>query len=182
MHKKLVFAMIVLMGVLVTTACSDKKAEPTPDSNQINTVTEQDEQTQPEDDIEQPTDIEETSPVGEKTESVSVDDIEVPVETPAQDTELKPETKEETDEFRELRKAAWDSLGADKETVEGDWKEAKVSSAKVIDIPFLLKVEEIDVTDVYKVTFYTNQDELLGPIGIYLHPYTKSIIGYDVRH
>jgi hypothetical protein len=81
----------------------------------------------------------------------------------------------------ELREIAWNHLTQhQKKTVTGDWRKAKVTMVRWNDVP-LKKTTTVRPDDIYKVTFNTKQDALLGPIGIYLDPVTKTIVGYDVR-
>lgn len=79
-----------------------------------------------------------------------------------------------------LREIAWNQLSEQsKKTVVGDWKEAKVTIVGWEDVP--IKETESIPESVYKITFNTKQDELLGPIGIYFDPAAKTIIGHDAR-
>ncbi|MBM7665879.1 hypothetical protein JOC25_002372 [Solibacillus kalamii] len=82
--------------------------------------------------------------------------------------------------YMEMREIAWASLSdTDKETVMGNWKDAKVTE------------EQLSVNDevqpdnnpmkVMKVIFNTSRDRFLGPIGIYINPNTNKIISRDVR-
>lgn len=79
-----------------------------------------------------------------------------------------------------IREIAWTQLSEHaKKTVNGDWKEAEVTVARWEDVP--VKKTKAIPESVYKVTFNTSYDELLGPIGIYFDPTSKSIVGYDAR-
>ncbi|KRE31650.1 hypothetical protein [Paenibacillus sp. Soil522] len=79
-----------------------------------------------------------------------------------------------------LRELAWNQLSnEEKASVTGDWKEAKVKIVKWDEIP--LKKASIKPESIYKVTFNTNKDEMIGPIGIYFDSTIKEIVGYDAR-
>jgi hypothetical protein len=79
-----------------------------------------------------------------------------------------------------IRELAWNQLSNEEQkSVTSDWKEAKVSIVKWDDVP--LKNKTYEPESIYKVTFTTNTDELLGTIGIYFDPVTKEIVGYDAR-
>lgn len=79
-----------------------------------------------------------------------------------------------------LRELAWIQLSNEEKTsVTGDWKEAKVTIVQWDEVP--LKKTSVKPESIYKVTFNTNLDELLGPIGIYFDTATKEIVGYDAR-
>ena len=81
-----------------------------------------------------------------------------------------------------LREIAWMQLSKeDKESVTGDWKEAKVTIVQWDEVPLKKTSVKPESLSIYKVTFNTNKDELLGPIGIYFNPETKEIVGYEVR-
>lgn len=76
-----------------------------------------------------------------------------------------------------LREIAWKHLTQEeKSTVTGDWKKAKVTIVQWDEVP--LKKSTVKPEVIYKVTFNTNQDGLLGPMGIYFDPVTKIIVGY----
>lgn len=79
-----------------------------------------------------------------------------------------------------LREIAWNQLSEkEKSTITGDWREAKVTIVQWSAVP--LKQTKVEPEVIYKVTFNTELDALLGPIGIYFDPVTKTIVGYDVR-
>lgn len=79
-----------------------------------------------------------------------------------------------------LRELAWNQLSNEEKTsVTGDWKEAKVKIVKWEEIP--LKKVSLKPESIYKVSFNTNIDGLLGPIGVYFDSATKEIVGYDIR-
>jgi hypothetical protein len=79
-----------------------------------------------------------------------------------------------------LREIAWNQLSQEeKSSVMGDWKNAAVTIVQRDEVP--IKKTSIKPESIYKVTFHTNKDELLGPIGIYFDPETKEIIAYDIR-
>lgn len=78
------------------------------------------------------------------------------------------------------QKIAWDSL------TEGEVKsilpQAIVTVTKVENSTIPLQIENTNPTNVYKVTYSTIMDALLGPIGIYVDVETSEIVGYDLRH
>lgn len=77
----------------------------------------------------------------------------------------------------EMRRIAWENLSEDtKKTVLGDWQTAKVTEARGEGIPMLQSKERPEW--IRRILFHTNQDELLGPIGIYINPFTKEIVGF----
>lgn len=84
--------------------------------------------------------------------------------------------------YMEMREIAWASLSENaKETVIGNWKDAKVTEEQpsVINEVHLNGKEK--PTKLIKVIFNTSEDRLLGPIGIYIDPSTKKIISRDIR-
>ena len=82
--------------------------------------------------------------------------------------------------YMEMREIAWTSLDdTAKETVIGNWKDAKVTEESVIP-EVQLNGEEKPIK-VMKVEFNTSQDRFLGPIGIYIAPSTKEIVSRDIR-
>lgn len=79
-----------------------------------------------------------------------------------------------------IREIAWNQISeAEKASVNGDWKKASVKITKWDDVP--LKKASYKPESVYKVTFTTKEDPMLGPIGIYFDPATKKVVGYDAR-
>ncbi|RCW40346.1 hypothetical protein [Paenibacillus prosopidis] len=81
----------------------------------------------------------------------------------------------------ELRKIAWGQVGEiARETVIGDWKEASIEKSSFEQVP--LKKDSIKTSNnIYKVTFKTNQDELIGAIGIYIDAVSNQVVGEDAR-
>jgi hypothetical protein len=80
----------------------------------------------------------------------------------------------------EFRQVAWEGLSGDaKDTVIGDWQEAEVIEVSPADVPQHIKLEKHQ--KVVKVVFHTEQDSLLGPIGLYIDRSSKEIIGQDPR-
>lgn len=70
------------------------------------------------------------------------------------------------------RRIAWRSLSeGEKITVTIDWEEARVVRGNY----WLTGQEAI------MVTFYTIDDDLLGPIIVYIHPETQEILGQALR-
>ncbi|MBD3917832.1 hypothetical protein H8B09_03635 [Paenibacillus sp. PR3] len=79
-----------------------------------------------------------------------------------------------------LRVIAWNQMTEQEQSrIVGDWREAEVTIAQWSDVP--LKQTKVEPEVIYKVTFNTALDALLGPIGIYFDAVTKTIVGYDVR-
>ncbi|MFJ5625729.1 hypothetical protein ACIQD3_24430 [Peribacillus loiseleuriae] len=90
------------------------------------------------------------------------------------------ESIENEKEYMESRQVAWDSLSENtKDTVIGDWQKAEVIEVSPDDVPQHIKLEKNQ--KVVKVLFHTKQDELLGPIGLYIDHSSKEIIGRDPR-
>lgn len=84
-------------------------------------------------------------------------------------------------EYMEFRQVAWDSLSENtKDTVIGDWQKAEVTEVRPAAVPqHNIKLEKNQ--KVVKVVFHTEQDSLLGPIGLYIDRSSKEIIGSDAR-
>lgn len=81
----------------------------------------------------------------------------------------------------ELRRIAWEQVGdIARKTVIGDWKEASIEKSRFEQVP--LKKGSIKTSNnIYKVTFKTNQDELIGAIGIYIDAVSNQVVGEDAR-
>ncbi|MDI3508476.1 MAG: hypothetical protein PWP55_668 [Clostridiales bacterium] len=82
----------------------------------------------------------------------------------------------------DIRKIAWDQLSEEsKKEIVGDWQDAKlekvIANGKSINLLDL----DYDNKEVYHVTFKTKNEELLGPIGVYISLDTHKIIGADYR-
>lgn len=74
------------------------------------------------------------------------------------------------DTLMQVREIAWNSLSYDaKSSVIIDWKKAGVYKSANNEI------------SCYFVTFNTNMDPLLGPIGVYVDYETKTVLGYALR-
>ncbi|MED4354489.1 hypothetical protein P9265_19620 [Schinkia azotoformans] len=83
-------------------------------------------------------------------------------------------------EYTEFRQVAWESLSKnEKDTVIGDWQKAHVIEVTPADVPQHIKLEKNQ--KVVKVVFNTEQDSLLGPIGLYIDRSSKEMIGPDIR-
>ncbi|HHW36477.1 MAG TPA: hypothetical protein GXX18_04190, partial [Bacillales bacterium] len=83
-------------------------------------------------------------------------------------------------EYMEFQQVAWQSLSEnEKDTVIGDWQNAEVIEVSPADVPQHIKPEKNQ--KVVKVVFHTEQDSLLGPIGLYIDRSSKEIIGPDIR-
>ncbi|UUZ85875.1 hypothetical protein LJK88_21890 [Paenibacillus sp. P26] len=84
------------------------------------------------------------------------------------------------DEWMPLRTIAWDQVSEEeKKTITGDWKKAEVKEVNWKDVP--MKTTTVEPERVFKVTFKTKNDGMVGPIGIYIDFTTKKIVGYDAR-
>lgn len=84
--------------------------------------------------------------------------------------------------YMEMREIAWASLSdTDKETVLGNWKDAKVTEEKLSVNNEVQPNNDGKQIKIMKVIFNTSRDRFLGPIGIYINPNTNKIISRDVR-
>ncbi len=84
------------------------------------------------------------------------------------------------DELTQLKEIAWDSLSnKEKKVVENNWERAKIEQIEQSKLQ-LIGLEN-NSTNVYRVIFNTTQDEMLGPIGIYIDADRKEIIGHEPR-
>lgn len=111
--------------------------------------------------------------------------------TPAMDTiqnasikqEQHTEKNKEDHTFSELRNIAWGQVSdTAKKTVIGDWKEASIEKSSFEEVPIKVEKDSIKTSNnIYKVTFKTTQDEIIGSIGIYIDTVTKQIVGKDAR-
>lgn len=108
-------------------------------------------------------------------ENARLIDVDVSVNRPIN-------TNPTTDDLQAVRKAAWNSLSDhNKKEVDIDWKTAKVETAKVEDMPFVKDGGKAPkVARLYKVSFETN-DEILGPIRVFVDADAKKAVGYLVR-
>ncbi|MFD1130771.1 hypothetical protein [Paenibacillus sp. PDC88] len=82
-----------------------------------------------------------------------------------------------------LREVAWNSLTESaKEEVKGDWRSANVAEVELSELPTVQNGgQPPQVDNLYKVTFKTTSDLILGPIQVFLNADTKEIISYGVR-
>lgn len=84
--------------------------------------------------------------------------------------------------YMEMREIAWASLSdTDKETVLGNWKDAKVTKEKLSVNHEVQPNNDGKQIKIMKVIFNTSRDRFLGPIAIYINPNTNKIISRDVR-
>ena len=75
--------------------------------------------------------------------------------------------------YMEMREIAWASLSdTDKETVLGNWKDAKVTEEKLSVNHEVQPNNDGKQIKIMKVIFNTSRDRFLGPIGIYINPNT----------
>lgn len=82
--------------------------------------------------------------------------------------------------YMEMREIAWASLSdTDKDTVLGNWKDAKVTEVQLsVNHEVQPKNNGMQIK-IMKVIFNTSRDRFLGPIGIYINPNTNKIISRD---
>lgn len=89
------------------------------------------------------------------------------------------------DEKAKMREIAWNSLSARQQgDVQGKWQEAKVERIKGSSIWYGIAMDDQNSempNDVVLVTFNTLQDQLLGPLVIYIDAETEKRIGVGVR-
>lgn len=92
---------------------------------------------------------------------------------------------DEQDEKATMREIAWNSLNArQQDDVQGKWQEAKVERIKGSSIWYGIAMDDQNAempNDVVLVTFNTLQDQLLGPLVIYIDAETEKRIGVGVR-
>ena len=83
-----------------------------------------------------------------------------------------------------VREAAWNGVSeAEKKSVIGDWKTAEVAEADVkeLEVSTLRGEETPQVEHLYKATFPTKDDGLLGPITVFVNGDTNEVLGYGLR-
>ncbi|MBD3919348.1 hypothetical protein H8B09_11330 [Paenibacillus sp. PR3] len=80
----------------------------------------------------------------------------------------------------EIINLSWDYLSNSAKKTVINKNEAIVEKSTFEQIPIKL-TKKNNYTEIYKVTFSTNQDELLGPIVIFIDSQTKEIIGKGAR-
>lgn len=91
-------------------------------------------------------------------------------------------TAPETDDLQAVRETAWNSL-SDRSKIEVviDWKAALVETAKVADLPVVKRGGKApEIASLYKVTFETN-NEILGPIRVFVDADAKEAVDYVAR-
>ncbi|HEY4785288.1 MAG TPA: hypothetical protein VIH57_04535 [Bacteroidales bacterium] len=75
-----------------------------------------------------------------------------------------------SDAYAQIREIAWNSLSTqEKSTVTIDWKKAKV------------ELSTYNGESAYMVIFNTRDDELLGPITVYVDPLIRVVLGQGFR-
>lgn len=80
-----------------------------------------------------------------------------------------------------IKVKVWSILSKEsKEEIIGNWTDAKIEKWEVKDKSFFID-EKYYGKRVYHVVFRTRNDGLLGPIGVYVDPWTKEIVGGDTR-
>ena len=89
------------------------------------------------------------------------------------------------DEEAKMREIAWNSLNTRQQgDVQGNWQEAKVERVEGNSIWYGIAMDDQNTElpdDVVLVTFNTPQDQLLGPLVIYIDPETEKRIGVGIR-
>ncbi|RAP76098.1 hypothetical protein DL346_11795 [Paenibacillus montanisoli] len=92
---------------------------------------------------------------------------------------------EQIDGASAIREVAWNNLSENqKKTVVGNWKSAKVEEATLSEITAIAPDnDELPEKEdhLYKVTFNTKGDAMLGPIVAYVDGDTKEVLGYRAR-
>lgn len=92
---------------------------------------------------------------------------------------------DEQDEDAKIREIAWDSLSArQQDSVQGDWKTAKVERLQGNSIWYGIAMDKQNTQipdQVILVTFNTIQDQLLGPLVIYIDAESEQRIGVGIR-
>jgi|GEM_PF-1593519 len=78
------------------------------------------------------------------------------------------------------QKIAWDSLSEEEVKSILPWTNATIGKVEDSKIPHHIRSN--NPSNVYKVTYATVKDELLGPIGIYVDMDASEIVGHDIRH
>jgi len=92
---------------------------------------------------------------------------------------------DEQNEDAKIRQIAWDSLSdRQKDYVQGNWKTAKVERPKGSSIWYGIAMDKQSTPmpdQVILVTFNTLQDQLLGPLVIYIDAESEQRIGVGIR-
>ncbi|MCR8659434.1 hypothetical protein [Paenibacillus endoradicis] len=78
------------------------------------------------------------------------------------------------------QKIAWENLSEEEVKSILPWTHATIGKVENSKIPHHIRSN--NPSNVYKVTYATVKDELLGPIGIYVDMDASEIVGYDLRH
>jgi hypothetical protein len=82
----------------------------------------------------------------------------------------------------DLRQVIWDKLSQEsKAEIIGTWKDAKMEKVIGNKQRSYLKDERYDGKELFYIVFSTKRDNLLGPIGVFVNPETKEIVGGDLR-
>jgi hypothetical protein len=77
------------------------------------------------------------------------------------------------DGYNEYRKIAWDYInGESDKTILGDWYDGKVDSEAIYSA-----TQDTSIS----VTWNTTEDDLLGPITVYIQLDKKKVLGCDPR-
>lgn len=83
---------------------------------------------------------------------------------------------------QDVREMVWNKLSNEvKKEIVGTWKEAALEKVIANKRSMYLKDEKYDGKELYHVVFQTKRDSILGPIGSYIDPETKVIVGGDYR-
>lgn len=74
------------------------------------------------------------------------------------------------DSYSQIRASAWNILSAEeKKSVKGEWQESIVNETTYMD------------KNAFSVTFHTSDEQLLGPIIVYLDVNSRAVIGKGMR-
>lgn len=86
---------------------------------------------------------------------------------------------------QDVRKIVWNNLSNEgKKEIKGTggtWKDATLEKVIANKRLMYLKDEKYDGKELYHVVFSTTETGMLGPIGVYVDPETKKIVGWDIR-
>lgn len=95
------------------------------------------------------------------------------------------EPDDKQDAEAKMREVAWNSLNTRQQSyMQGDWQEAKVERVAGSSIWYGIAMDDQNAEmpdDVVLVTFNTLQDQLLGPLVIYIDAKTEKRIGVGIR-
>ncbi len=88
--------------------------------------------------------------------------------------------KPKTDNSQELREVAWNSLTTEDQQEVPDWKIAKVEESNGSDMPAPKGGEKYPkVEHLFKVSFESKSDKIVGPILVFVDGDTKKTVSYS---